>query len=148
MTASFFFEIKNRSNRLLAVAELDSDTWVAEGKRIRGKKLPLTAAGVYGLWDEYTRTARQRDPDVGEHREKLGKTCLCQDLPVDALRQVWQYGAAMIESEQQFSFTRAASSASGCAKSNSLPVCVRPRNTLKCASQRRSWCHWVPCANA
>jgi hypothetical protein len=25
-------------------------------KRIRGKKLPLTAAGVHGLRDEYTRT--------------------------------------------------------------------------------------------
>jgi hypothetical protein len=29
-----------------AVTELDSDTWVAEVKRIRDKKLPLTAAGV------------------------------------------------------------------------------------------------------
>jgi hypothetical protein len=33
------------TNKLLAVADLDSDTWVAEVKRIRGKKLPLTAAG-------------------------------------------------------------------------------------------------------
>jgi len=29
---------------------------VAEVKRIRGKKLPLTAAGVQGLRAEYTRT--------------------------------------------------------------------------------------------
>ena len=35
---------------------LDSDTWVGEVKRIRGKKLPLTAAGVHALRDEYTRT--------------------------------------------------------------------------------------------
>ena len=35
---------------------LDSDTWVAEVKRIWGKKLPLTAAGVQGLREEYSRT--------------------------------------------------------------------------------------------
>jgi len=37
------------------VAELDSDTWVSEVKRIRGKKLPLTSASVQGLREEYTR---------------------------------------------------------------------------------------------
>jgi hypothetical protein len=37
------------SNKLLAATDLDSDTWVGEVKRIRGKKLPLTAAGVQGL---------------------------------------------------------------------------------------------------
>jgi hypothetical protein len=36
-----------------------------------------------------------------------------QDLPVAALHQLWQDGAAMNESEKQFSFTRAASSTSG-----------------------------------
>lgn len=36
--------------------ELDSDTWVGEVKRVRGKKQPLTAAGVQGLRAEYTRT--------------------------------------------------------------------------------------------
>jgi hypothetical protein len=40
------YAIEKPSTKLLAVAELDSDTWVAEVKRIRGKKLPLTAAGV------------------------------------------------------------------------------------------------------
>lgn len=35
---------------------LDSDTFIAEVKRIRGRKQPLTAAGVSGLRDEYTRT--------------------------------------------------------------------------------------------
>jgi len=38
------YGIGKPSNRLLPVAELDSDTWVSEVKRIRGKKLPLTAA--------------------------------------------------------------------------------------------------------
>ena len=50
------YAIEKPSNKLLAATDLDSDTWVAEVKRIRGKKLPLTAAGVQGLRAEYTRT--------------------------------------------------------------------------------------------
>jgi hypothetical protein len=50
------YEIEKPSNKLLTVTELDSDTWVGEVKRIRGKKLPLTAAGVHALRDEYTRS--------------------------------------------------------------------------------------------
>ena len=50
------YEIEKPSNKLLAVTELDSDTWVGEVKRIRGKKHPLTVAGVQGLREEYTRT--------------------------------------------------------------------------------------------
>src|ERR1019366_4376492 len=50
------YAIEKPSNKLLAAAELDSDTWVSEVKRILGKKQPLTAAGVHGLRDEYTRT--------------------------------------------------------------------------------------------
>jgi hypothetical protein len=50
------YAIEKPSNKLLAATDLDSDTWVAEVKRIRGKKLPLTAAGVHGLRAEYTRT--------------------------------------------------------------------------------------------
>ena len=38
------YGIEKPSNKLLAVTELDSDTWVAEVKRIRGKKQPLAAA--------------------------------------------------------------------------------------------------------
>ena len=36
------------------VATPDSDAWVAKVKRIRGKKLPLTAAGVQGLRHDLT----------------------------------------------------------------------------------------------
>jgi hypothetical protein len=50
------YAIAKPSNKLLAVADLDSDTWVGEVERIRGKKLPLTAAGVQGLREEYTRS--------------------------------------------------------------------------------------------
>jgi len=38
------YAIEKPRNKLLAATELDSDTWVAEVKRIRGKKLPLTFA--------------------------------------------------------------------------------------------------------
>jgi hypothetical protein len=48
--------IEKPSNKLLTLAELDSNTWVSEVKRIRGKKQPLTAAGLHALRDEYTRT--------------------------------------------------------------------------------------------
>ena len=50
------YAIEKPSNKLLAAAELDSDTWVSEVKRIRGKKQPLSSAGLHGLRDEYTRT--------------------------------------------------------------------------------------------
>jgi hypothetical protein len=50
------YAIEKPSNKLLAATDLDSNTWVGEVKRIRDKKLPLTAAGVHGLRDEYTRT--------------------------------------------------------------------------------------------
>jgi hypothetical protein len=45
--------IEKPSNKLLAVTDLDSDIWVGEVKRIRGKKLPLTVAGVQGLREKY-----------------------------------------------------------------------------------------------
>jgi hypothetical protein len=48
--------IAKPSNKLLALTELDSNTWVAEVKRIRGKKQPLSSAGLHALRDEYTRT--------------------------------------------------------------------------------------------
>ena len=50
------YGIAKPSNALLAPAELDSNTWFSEVKRIRGKKQPLTAAGLHALRDEYTRT--------------------------------------------------------------------------------------------
>ncbi len=43
------------------MTDLDSDTWVGEVKRIRGKKQPLTAAGVHRLRDGYTRTIAPAD---------------------------------------------------------------------------------------
>jgi hypothetical protein len=48
--------IAKPSNKLLAVTELDSNTWVSEVKRIRGKNQPLSSAGLHALRDEYTGT--------------------------------------------------------------------------------------------
>ncbi len=42
------YAIEMPSNKLLAVAELDSENWVSELNRIRGKNKPLTAVGVQG----------------------------------------------------------------------------------------------------
>jgi SAM-dependent methyltransferase len=71
------YAIAKASNKLLAVAELDSDTWVAEVKRIRGKKLPLTAAGVQGLRAEYSRTI---EPARALAAETLNLECTLSDL--------------------------------------------------------------------
>ena len=50
------YGIGKPSNKLLALTELDSNTWVSEVKRIRGKKQALSSAGLHALRDEYTRT--------------------------------------------------------------------------------------------
>jgi hypothetical protein len=38
------YEVEKPSNLLLALTELDSNTWLGEKKCLRGKKQPLTAA--------------------------------------------------------------------------------------------------------
>jgi hypothetical protein len=50
------YGIEKPSNKLLTPTELDSNTWISEVKRIRGKKQPLSSAGLHALRDEYTRT--------------------------------------------------------------------------------------------
>jgi hypothetical protein len=50
------YGIAKPSNKLLALAELDSNTWVSEVKRIGSKKQPLTSTGLHALRDEYART--------------------------------------------------------------------------------------------
>jgi hypothetical protein len=49
-------EIEKPSIKLQAPVELDSDAFVTEVKRVRGKKKSLSAAGVKSLRDEYGRT--------------------------------------------------------------------------------------------
>lgn len=50
------YAIEKPTNKLRDLTALDSDSFVAEVKKIRGKKLPLTAAGLQALREEYTRT--------------------------------------------------------------------------------------------
>ena len=50
------YGIEKPSSKLLALTELDSNAWVSEIKRIRGKRQPLSSAGLQALRDEYTRT--------------------------------------------------------------------------------------------
>jgi len=50
------YGIEKPSNKLLPLTDLDSNTWVSEVKRIRGKKQPLSSAGLHALRVEYTRT--------------------------------------------------------------------------------------------
>ncbi len=71
------YAIEKPGNKLQAVTELDSDTWVGEVKRIRGKKLPLTAAGVHALREEYTRTI---EPARAFAAETLKLECALSDL--------------------------------------------------------------------
>lgn len=50
------YEIEKPAWKLKAPIDLDSDTFVAAIKKVRGKKKPLTAAGLKGLRDEYARS--------------------------------------------------------------------------------------------
>ena len=47
------YGIAKPSNDLLV---LDSNTWLSEVKRLRGKRQPLSSVGLHALRDEYTRT--------------------------------------------------------------------------------------------
>jgi hypothetical protein len=72
------YGIEKPSNKLLALTDLDSDTWVSEVKRIRGKKQPLSSAGLHALRDEYTRTlapARALAAEILTLERRLSAEC-------------------------------------------------------------------------
>jgi hypothetical protein len=73
-----------------AATELDSDTWVGEVKRIRGKKLPLTAAGVHALRAEYTRT-------IAPARALAAETLSLERTLSDLVNQAYALTPAEIE---------------------------------------------------
>jgi hypothetical protein len=50
------YAIEKPTNKLQNLTTLDSNSFIAEVKNIRGKKLPLTAAGLQALRQEYTNT--------------------------------------------------------------------------------------------
>jgi hypothetical protein len=58
--------IDKASLKLQAPTELDSDAFVAEVKRLRGKKNPLSAAVLKSLRDEHTRTIEPARTQVAE----------------------------------------------------------------------------------
>jgi hypothetical protein len=49
-------EIEKASKKLHSPIDLDSDAFVAEVRKIRGKKNPLSSAALKNLRDEHTRT--------------------------------------------------------------------------------------------
>ena len=50
------YAIEKPSQKLAALTDLDSDAFIAEVKKLRGKKQPLTAASLAALRAEYTNT--------------------------------------------------------------------------------------------
>jgi hypothetical protein len=50
------YAIEKPSQKLQALTDLDSDAFVAEVKKLRGKKQPLTAASLAALRAEYTQS--------------------------------------------------------------------------------------------
>jgi hypothetical protein len=50
------YDVEKPSIKLQSPIELDSDAFVAEVKKVRGRKNPLTAAGLANLRDEHRRT--------------------------------------------------------------------------------------------
>ncbi len=66
--------IEKPSLKLQSPIELDSDAFVTEVKRVRGKKNPLSAAALKSLRDEHTRTiepARARAAEALRLERKL-----------------------------------------------------------------------------
>ena len=66
------YAIEKPGNKLQALTDLDSDGFVAEVKRIRGKKLPLTAAPAspaHGIHPHHRTRAhrRRRSAELGAH---------------------------------------------------------------------------------
>ncbi len=60
------YDIAKPSKKLQSPVDLDSDTFVAEVKRIRGRRNPLSAAALKNLRDEYTRTIEPASTQAAE----------------------------------------------------------------------------------
>ena len=71
------YDIEKPGNKLQSASALDCDTLVSEVKRIRGRELPLTSAGVQRLRDEYSRTIK---PTRALAAETLQLECALSDL--------------------------------------------------------------------
>jgi hypothetical protein len=83
------YGIEKPSNKLLALTDLDSDAWVAEVKRIRGKQHPLTAAGLHALRDEHSRT-------IAPARALAAETLTLERTASDPINQAYALTPAQI----------------------------------------------------
>src|ERR1017187_8797723 len=85
------------------------------------KTVPPRMPSPISAWAKAEAASRLRNP----HPHPCGGRTLPENRqrsPVDALRQAWQDGAAMNESEKQFSFSSAGLSTCGRAKSKFLSL--------------------------
>ncbi len=75
------YAIEKPTNKLQNLTALDSDSFIAEVRNIRGKKLPLNAAGLQALRQEYTNTI---EPARTLAAEALQLECKLSDLVNEA----------------------------------------------------------------
>ena len=59
-------------NKCLGLTGLDLETSVSKVMRIRGKKQPLSSAGLHALRDEYTRAIEPARALIAEELGRLG----------------------------------------------------------------------------
>jgi hypothetical protein len=87
-------DIEKPSLKLQSPTGLDSDAFVAEVKRIRGKKNPLSAAALKSLRDEHARTiepARARDAEALQLERQLSDLVNeAYGLTPDEVALLWQ----------------------------------------------------------
>jgi hypothetical protein len=90
------YEIEKPTLRLQSPIELDSDGFVAEVKKVRGKKKPLTAAGLKALRDEYARSLEPARKLAAEavtlEREVSDLVNEAYGLTPDEIALMWQTG--------------------------------------------------------
>ena len=87
-------DITKSSRKLNTLVSLKSDAFIAEVKRIRGRKQPLTAAAVQGLRGEYARTIEpaktlMADACVNERVKPLLKPLLTQFVRQQETDMIW-----------------------------------------------------------
>jgi hypothetical protein len=83
------YGIAKPNNEILGLTDLDSNTWVSEVKRIRGKKHPLSSAGLHALRDEYTRT-------IAPARARAAETLTLERTLSDLVNQAYALTPAEI----------------------------------------------------
>lgn len=84
------YAIEKPSQKLAALTDLDSDAFIAEVKKLRGKKQPLTAASLAALRAEYTNTI---DPARALAAEAQQLECTLSDL----INQAYGLNAAEVQ---------------------------------------------------